>query len=251
VTVATLQERLRSAPAGEIDMVVAEIEAGSSDPARRADLEQFLRLASRELAAAVSRASDDAAAVARHANLIQAALAQQLHASRSGPVVETVDLPALVEQSLDMIPPALLQRISIELDSSLYATGSLPLPRITLQQVFQNLVQNAAEAVRTGGPRGQLKISCALEPAEAGGETLTVRFSDDGVGIRSDDLPRVFEKGFSTKSRDTNHGIGLHWCANALQALGGQVRAESGADRGAIFSVTVPVTRSAAVAAAA
>jgi signal transduction histidine kinase len=251
VTVATLQERLRSAPAGEIDMVLAEIEAGSSDPARRADLEQFLRLASRELALAVARASDDAAAVARHAQLIQAALAQQLQSSRSGPVVETIDLPALIEQSLDMIPPALLQRLSIDLDGSLFATGSLPLPRITLQQVFQNLVQNAAEAVRTGESRGQLRISCALEPAEAGGEMLTVRLSDDGVGIRNEDLPRVFEKGFSTKSRDTNHGIGLHWCANALQALGGRIRAESGADGGAILSVTIPVARPAVVAAAA
>jgi two-component system NtrC family sensor kinase len=251
VTVATLQERLRSAPAGEIDMVLAEIEAGSSDPARRADLEQFLRLASRELALAVARASDDAAAVARHAQLIQAALAQQLQSSRSGPVVETIDLPALIEQSLDMIPPALLQRLSIDLDGSLFATGSLPLPRITLQQVFQNLVQNAAEAVRTGESRGQLRISCALEPAEAGGEMLTVRLSDDGVGIRNEDLPRVFEKGFSTKSRDTNHGIGLHWCANALQALGGRIRAESGADGGAILSVTIPIARPAVVAAAA
>jgi two-component system NtrC family sensor kinase len=251
VTVATLQERLRSAPAGEIDMVLAEIEAGSSDPARRADLEQFLRLASRELALAVARASDDAAAVARHAHLIQAALAQQLQSSRSGPVVETIDLPALVEQSLDMIPPALLQRLSIDLDGSLFATGSLPLPRITLQQVFQNLVQNAAEAVHTGESRGQLRISCALEPAEAGGETLTVRLSDDGVGIHNDHLPRVFEKGFSTKSRDTNHGIGLHWCANALQALGGSIRAESGADGGAILFVTIPVARPAVVAAAA
>jgi signal transduction histidine kinase len=251
VTVATLQERLRSAPAGEIDMVIAEIEAGSSDPARRADLEQFLRLASRELALAVSRASDDAAAVARHAQLIQAALAQQLHCSRSGPVVETVELPALVEQSLDMIPPELLQRISIDLDDSLYAISSLPLPRVTLQQVFQNLVQNAAEAVRAGESRGQVRISCALDPADDGGKTLTVRFVDDGVGIRSDDLPRIFEKGFSTKSGDSNHGIGLHWCANALRALGGTIHAESGADGGAIFSVTIPVPRSAAVAAAA
>lgn len=251
VTVARLQEQLRSAPAGEIDMVIAEIEAGSSDPVRRADLEQFLRLASRELAQAVARASDAAAAIARQSQLIQAALSQQLQASRSGPVVETVDLPGLVEQSLDMIPPALLQRISIDLDGSLFATGSLPLPRITLQQVFQNLVQNAAEAVHAGGPRGQLRISCVLEPGDAGGEALTVRFADDGTGIRGDDLPRIFEKGFSTKSRDTNHGIGLHWCANTLRALDGHIRAESGAGGGAVFSVTVPLQRSAAIAAAA
>jgi signal transduction histidine kinase len=120
-----------------------------------------------------------------------------------------------------------------------------------LQQVFQNLVQNAAEAVRAGESRGHVRVSCALEPADDGGESLTVRFADDGVGISSEDLPRIFEKGFSTKPRDTNHGIGLHWCANALRALGGTIHAEGGADGGAIFSVTVPVLRPAAVAVAA
>ena len=47
-------------------------------------------------------------------------------------------------------------------------------------------------------------------------------------------LERVFEKGFSTKSRDTNYGIGLHWCANAISALGGRIWAASdGPGRGA------------------
>ena len=40
-------------------------------------------------------------------------------------------------------------------------------------------------------------------------------------------LERVFEKGFSTKSPETNHGIGLHWCANAINALGGRIWAAS------------------------
>jgi hypothetical protein len=57
VTVATLQARLRSAPAGEIEMVLAEIEASAGDPARRTDLELFLKLASRELASTVAAAS--------------------------------------------------------------------------------------------------------------------------------------------------------------------------------------------------
>jgi sensor domain CHASE-containing protein len=244
VTIATLQDRLRSAPAGEIEMVVNEIEAGSSDPARRADLELFLRLASVELAKVVARAGDDAAAVARQAAVIQDTLAQQLQSSRRGSVVETVQLPALVEQGVEMIPPRLRQRISIEMDDSLRALGARPLPRITLQQVIQNLVQNAAEAVRDPGRRrGHLHVSAAIETDERGNEVLTLRLADDGVGILAEDLPRVFEKGYSTKSRNTNHGIGLHWCANAIQALGGRIRAESEPGGGAVFFVTVPVQR--------
>jgi sensor domain CHASE-containing protein len=245
VSVATLQERLRAAPAGEVEMVIAEIEAGSSDPARRADLEQFLRLASRELAGTVARLSDEIASISRQAQVIQAALTQQLRASRSGPLVETVELDALVRQSLDMVAPDLLRRLAIEFDDSLSAAGALPLPRITLQQVFQNVVQNAAEAVREHN-HGRLEVSCALGSAADGVEWLQVRFRDDGVGIRSEDLPRLFDKGYSTKSAGNHQGIGLHWCANALNALGGRLEAASPAGGGALFIVSLPVRRAAA-----
>ena len=53
----------------------------------------------------------------------------------------------------------------------------------------------------------------------------------------------MFEKGFSTKSRDTNRGIGLHWCANAIHALGGRIWAASdGPGRGASVHVVFPVS---------
>jgi two-component system NtrC family sensor kinase len=252
VTVATLQERLRSAPAGEIAMVLAEIESSKGDPVRRADLEQFLRLASRELASVVASASDDVAIVARQAQAIHGALAQQLQSSRCGPVIETVELPPLVAQSVELVSPGLRQRITLDLDRSLYEAGPLPVPRIMLQQVFQNLVQNAAEAAcRADGDRGRLEVSCVVGRGERGDEILTLRFADDGVGIRDEDLTRIFEKGFSTKPRDTNQGIGLHWCANAINAIGGQIRAERAASGGAILYVTVPLRRSDATARAA
>ena len=166
VTVATLQERLRSAPAGEIAMVLAEIESSKGDSARRADLEQFLRLASRELASVVASASDDVAVVARQAQAIHGALAQQLQSSRCGPVIETVELPPLVAQSVELVSPGLRQRITLDLDRSLYEAGPLPVPRVMLQQVFQNLIQNAAEAARgADGDRGHLEVSCVVEAA--------------------------------------------------------------------------------------
>jgi len=252
VTVATLQARLRSAPAGEIEMVLAEIEASAGDPARRADLELFLKLASRDLASTVAAASDDVAALVRQTQTIHGALAQQLHSSHCSPVIESVELPPLVQQSVEMVSPDLRRRIAIDLDRSLFAVGTLPLPRITLQQVFQNLVQNAAESVRDSGrDRGQLRISCVIEAGANGEQALTLRFADDGVGIRDEDLTRIFENGFSTKSPDTNHGIGLHWCANAVNALGGQIRADGGTRGGAVLSVTLPLHRSATTARAA
>jgi two-component system, NtrC family, sensor kinase len=52
----------------------------------------------------------------------------------------------------------------------------------------------------------------------------------------------VFDKGFSTKSRETNYGIGLHWCANAIAALGGRIWAASeGPGLGASMHLMLPL----------
>jgi len=247
VTVSSLQERLRGAPLGEIEMVLTELEAGVADPVRRSDLEQFLRLAIQELVRVASMAANDADALARQSEVIQSALAQQLRESRAGPVVETVDLASLLDRSIEMVPPALRRSLEIEFDRSVHAAGALPLPRITLQQVCQNLVQNAAEAVPgSGHERGRLRISCGLAPVAGGAERLTLVFEDDGIGIPEQDLTRVFENGFSTKSRATNQGIGLHWCANALQAFGGSIRAGSHPVKGATLEVAITLRRPAA-----
>jgi len=251
VTVSTLQERLRRAPLGEIEMVLAELEAGVAEPERRSDLEQFLKLAVRELVRVASMAADDVNALARQTEAIQSALAQQLRTSRAGPVVETVELASLLDRGLEMVPPALRRLLAIEFDDSVRAAGALPLPRITLLQVFQNLVQNAAEAAQDSGQeRGRLRVSCRVAPAAGDTERLTIVFADDGIGIPEQDLTRVFENGYSTKSSATNQGIGLHWCANALHEFGGSIRAEGRRGKGATFEVAIPLRRTAASTAA-
>ena len=71
---------------------------------------------------------------------------------------------------------------------------------------------------------------------------LHLHCKDDGVGITADNLQRVFDKGFSTKCRDTNYGIGLHWCANAIGALGGRIWAASeGPGLGASMHLMLPL----------
>jgi sensor domain CHASE-containing protein len=250
VAAADLRHQLGGAPAGEVEMALAELEAGAPDPARRADLELLLRLASRELAQVVARAGEGADAVLRHTEAIQRTLAHQLRPPGAGPVIETEELAAVVERGVQMVAPAMQKRLQIELDGSVAAIGAVPLPRVLLQQVIQNLVLNAAESVRDAGrERGHLRVTGRVE-RDGGGEHLVLRFTDDGGGIAAECLERVFEKGYSTKPRETNLGIGLHWCANAVAALGGVLRAESpGPGKGATLQVTLPLRRSGAGAA--
>jgi sensor domain CHASE-containing protein len=242
VTLAALQKRLREAPADDVTLALAELEKPTEAAGRRAQLEEFLRLTGRELARAVTQAREESDTVARQAETIQQVLAQQLRSPRAAPVIEAVRLPDLVERSLEMVPVALRPLLTVHVDPLLQSLGPVHLPRTTLQQVFQNLIQNAAEAVRDARrAHGNLYVSGRVA-AGVGGSELHMHFTDDGAGIALEHLARIFERGFSTKSRESNSGIGLHWCANALQALGGSLRAEDREPgQGASFLVVVPL----------
>ena len=242
VRLASLRERLRAAPGEDAEQAVAELQAGAADPQRGADLEEFLRLACRELAGTVRSAQADVEVMTSQASAIQTALTEQLRSARNEHVIEPVRLTELVAQSLEIVPDSCRQRLVVDTDDTLRKLGVVRVARTVLRLILQNLIINAAEAVRDAGKqKGVLRVSAELT-READRQQLHLQFRDDGVGIAAQNLERVFEKGFSTKSPETNHGIGLHWCANAINALGGRIWAASeGPGRGASMHLLVPV----------
>jgi C4-dicarboxylate-specific signal transduction histidine kinase len=243
VRLASLTERLRGAPTAEAEQAVAELRGGVADPQRNADLEEFMRLACKELAATVRSAQEDVATMTRQTSVIQTSLTEQLRSARNEHVIEPVRLTELVAQSLEIVPDACRARLSVEQDETLRRVGVVRVARTVLRLILQNLIINAADAVRDAGKdKGTLRVSAEIVH-EADRQQLHLRCVDDGVGIPADHLGRVFEKGFTTKSPETNHGIGLHWCANAIGALGGSIWAASdGLGRGAALHLLVPLT---------
>src|SRR5258706_419813 len=242
--VAMLQETLRAAPAADVDLVLRELELAAQDTDRVADLETLLRLTSRDLAQSIALAQEEAEAVARLTLATQQLLADLVPKSRSEWISEAVWLPDLIAEGAELVSPSLRARLTIELEPSVRAVGPVKVSRITLQQVFQNFIVNAAEAVRGGAVElGSLRIAADVTDGSPGPQ-LHLTFSDNGVGISADHLSRIFERGFSTKPSATNSGIGLHWCANAINVLGGQLRAESpGPYGGAALHLILPLER--------
>src|SRR4029077_20363442 len=248
VRLANLRERLRAAPSDDAEQAVAELQAGTADPMRSADLEEFLRLACRELAGTVRAARGDLEVMARQAGAVQSMLAEQMRSARNEHVIEPVRLTELVAQALEIVPDSCRQRLALETDESLRRVGVVRVARTVLRLILQNLIINAADAVRDAGkPRGTLHISAEIV-FEDGREQLHLQVRDDGVGIPATNLERGFEKGFSTKSRAANHGIGLPWCANAINALVGRIWAASdGPGCGASMHLSVPLAAREAV----
>ena len=242
VRLSTLGDRLRDAPAGEVELAYAELAGDGGTSARRADLDQFLRMACRELAANVTEARSDVAVLQRQASIVQSALSELMRSTRNAHVVESVRLPDLVAQTLEIVPDSCRQRLVVDTDDSLRKVGAVQVARTVLRLILQNLIINAADAVRDAGrDRGMLRFAAEII-GNADGEQLHLHCKDNGVGIETANLTRVFDKDFSTKSRETNYGIGLHWCANAIGALGGRIWAASeGPGLGASMHVMLPL----------
>jgi sensor domain CHASE-containing protein len=242
VRLASLFDRLREAPAEDAEQAVAEIRGRVTDPQRAADLEQFVRLACGDLAGTVQAAREDVAVITRQTTVIQTMLAEQLRSARNEAVIEPVRLTELVAQSLEIVPDSCRQRLLVAADDTLRRVGVVRVARTVLRLTLQNLIINAADAVRDAGKeKGILRVSAEIVHA-AEGQQLHLQCEDDGIGIPAQNLERVFEKGFSTKSPETNHGIGLHWCANAVGALGGRIWAASdGPGCGASLHLLVPL----------
>jgi signal transduction histidine kinase len=108
--------------------------------------------------------------------------------------------------------------------------------------VLQNLIQNAAESAACAGQaRARLRIEADVVDND-GRRELRLILTDSAGGVAPEHLPRLFQKGFSTKSQATNSGLGLHWCANTLRAFGGSIHAHSdGIGQGTRFEIRVPL----------
>jgi two-component system, NtrC family, sensor kinase len=243
VRLSALHTRLRTAPTQDTEMAIAELASARADDPRRADLEEFLRLAGKELAHIIRGAEGDIAVTLRQTAIVQTALSEQLRSTRNEHVIEAVRLPELIAQALEIVPDASRQRLAIEADVSLSKVGVLRIARTVVRLILQNLIINAADSIRDAQKtKGVLRIAAEMV-READSECLHLICRDDGSGISQDHLERIFDKGFSTKSSETNYGIGLHWCANAIGALGGRIWAASdGPGAGACMHLMVPLS---------
>ncbi|MET0465465.1 MAG: PAS domain S-box protein [Chitinophagaceae bacterium] len=106
-----------------------------------------------------------------------------------------------------------------------------------IAQVIQNLISNAVKYSAKNKP---VQIYCST----TGGE-VQISIRDEGVGIREEDLPRIFEKFYRVHDFETRNisgfGIGLYLCSEIIKRHGGKIWAESELGKGSNFLFTLPV----------
>jgi signal transduction histidine kinase len=107
--------------------------------------------------------------------------------------------------------------------------------RIQLRQVILNLIMNAVEAMVSVSDRARV---LAVRSEKHGDEGVLVEVEDSGIGIASEDMDRIFETFFTTKSEGM--GMGLSICRSIVESHGGRISASRAKPHGSVFQVVLP-----------
>ena len=148
--------------------------------------------------------------------------------------------PKLAKESLNAIIDDLVGFVRndlatrhVELETELDPddpTGNIDANQI--RQCLINLVRNAADAVSAKGG-GQVVVR-----TRGGHNRVEIAVEDDGIGIASELLPRLFDPFFSTK--EGGNGLGLALTQQIIQDHGGEIHVASRVGRGTTFTLSVP-----------
>ena len=158
---------------------------------------------------------------------------------RGHQIKEPLDVNDLIRDVLMLVDADLHSHniaVQTTLDDALPQVSADP---IQLQQVILNLIKNAIEAMSAVKDDSRV---LRLETELGDSANLSITVQDTGPGIDAENIERIFDRFFTTKSKGM--GMGLSICRSIIEAHGGRVWAESRAHQGSMFRISLPVAGS-------
>jgi two-component system NtrC family sensor kinase len=146
--------------------------------------------------------------------------------------VQPTDLNAALDDTLAIVWNELKYKVEIHKDY-----GELPLLACNvgqLNQVFMNLLLNAAQAV---SGHGEIRITTRCK-----GDAVEITIADTGCGMPPEVVPRIFEPFYTTKEVGKGTGLGLSIAYDIIQKHHGHIVAASQAGQGTTFTITLPIS---------
>jgi signal transduction histidine kinase len=154
-------------------------------------------------------------------------------------VLSEVDLNREIERALTLMEPRLRDAVEVEREF-----GEIPLVSCyagQLNQVFTNLLMNAADAI---GGKGKIRIrTFAKSSSKPSGpiDCVRIEFHDDGPGMSPEVQARIFEPFFTTKPVGQGTGLGLSISYGIVERHGGRMLVGSAPGEGTTFVIELPL----------
>jgi signal transduction histidine kinase len=157
---------------------------------------------------------------------------------RDQPQISTVDVTEEIASTLDLVRNHLRNRgVNVVTDFQ-PGISTIQADREQLRQLCLNLLTNAADAMPKGGT-----VAVRVAPCSINGNSpaLGLEFADTGIGIASEDLPKVMEPFYTTKPEGKGTGLGLAICRRIVQEHHGVLEIRSELGRGTTVRSALPV----------
>jgi signal transduction histidine kinase len=177
----------------------------------------------------IDRAAERASRIVR--NLLDFSRAEQYE------FVKT-DVNLSLEDAISLVEPQ-VRRCNILIASEL--AQNLPLIWASpdhLHVVWLNLLLNARDAIEEAEREGSIRVVSFQRD-----DQVVVQVSDNGVGIPSDEINRIYDPFFTTKPPGKGTGLGLFTCYRTVQRHGGEINVDSQPGLGTGFDVILPVAQ--------
>lgn len=143
-------------------------------------------------------------------------------------VLKRIRLDKVLEEAVRMFTPFMESReVKVE---KVFFVSEISGDGEMLKQVFMNLIMNALQAMPEGG-----RIDLVMHREEG---SVRVDIKDEGLGIKRENMEKIFDPFFSTK--DSGTGLGLAISAKIMQAHGGYIKVESEENKGSTFGLCFP-----------
>ncbi len=216
---------------------ISELKNNQVDENRREKLLQYIE--------SYLNASDDKTEEAQkliskaqeNLDMIVQAISQGQNKSANTNTNESCNISMVVDNALSIarhneIPMS----IKFDKDAQFFVKAN----RIIMGQLFDNIITNAVEAIATSHNDNGI-IDIKIKPVnDENGNMVEISIKDNGDGVNQEDLDNLFKRGFSTRDFKSG-GLGLHWCANTINSIGGKIKLSSqGKNQGAEVKITLP-----------
>lgn len=105
----------------------------------------------------------------------------------------------------------------------------------TLVTILGNLLENSMEAISQSEISGEIFLR--IEDVE---EAIEIEVIDNGEGISEENMDKIFQRGFTTKGKERDGGVGLYLVKQSVDSLGGSMFVESQVSEGTSFFISIP-----------